>query len=76
MNYKEALIFLNDWKTENGNFKKEGVLMLLEKLCDKQEKPNRVCPHCGGKGKDHFPCAFGGSGDWFECHVCKGKGVI
>lgn len=76
MNYKECLRYLNNWKTKKGNFKKEGVLILLENLCNKREKTERVCPHCNGKGQYHSPCAFGGSGDYFSCYVCNGTGEI
>ena len=76
MSCKEALVYLNDWKTTKGNFKKEGVLKLLESLCNTQEKLKRVCPHCEGKGQVHYPCAFGGGGDWSECKVCSGIGKI
>lgn len=76
MNYKEVIIKLNEYKTKKGNYKRDGVIKILEEIFNNENTTWRICPSCNGKGEEHYPCAFGGSGDWHKCKVCNGIGKI
>ena len=71
MDYQSAVNTLEGSKTSKGHYKAEAVKLLIKELTT-----SRICPNCNGKGETHSACAYGGGGDYHQCHVCAGIGRI
>ena len=74
MTFTEAILQLTE--TKKGNYTKDSVHKLISKILISKTTSTRICPNCNGKGQDHSPCAFGGTGDYYTCKICNGSGRI